>query len=109
MDAVARDVRHLQGWLAVTEARVRHAVSARWEADPAPDDPVRGLYISEADVDRLLAGPAPLEVAEVDARVAELEDEALREAERGRPLRLSRLAGTFGIFRFWRWRWLWRR
>ena len=36
------------------ELRIRQAVAARRANDPDPDDPVRGLYISEEQVDRLL-------------------------------------------------------
>lgn len=41
------------------EARVRGVVAERRADDPAPDDPFRGLYLSEEAVDRVLdrAGP----------------------------------------------------
>ncbi len=99
MDNATPDLDHLRGWLAVTEARVRHAIAARWADDPTPDDPVRGLYISEADVERLLAGPAPLAVADVAERVAQLEADAQQAVEDGVPFRLTTLAATFGLAR----------
>nr|WP_234320481.1 ATP-binding protein [Streptomyces sp. SBT349] len=40
-----------------TERRVRRAVDARRGTDPWPDDPMRGLYLSEEAVDRFLAAP----------------------------------------------------
>ena len=46
---------HLLGRLGIVEARVRAAVSARRAADPNPDDPFRGLYLSEDHVERLLS------------------------------------------------------
>ncbi len=48
---------HLLGRLRVLEAAVRQAVAARRAVDPGLDDPFRGLYIGDDDVDRLLAGP----------------------------------------------------
>ena len=47
---------HLLGRLAVVEERVRRAVAGRRELDPQPDDPFRGLYLSEEAVERVLAG-----------------------------------------------------
>ena len=43
--------------LALLEARVRAAVDGAGAADPDPDDRFRGLYISDDQVDGLLAGP----------------------------------------------------
>ncbi|WP_412542445.1 ATP-binding protein [Longispora sp. K20-0274] len=40
--------------LAGLEQRVRVAVAARRAADPAPDDPFRGLYLSDEAIDALL-------------------------------------------------------
>lgn len=42
--------------LSDVEGQVRHAVAARRTGDPAPDDPYRGLYLTPAAVDRILAG-----------------------------------------------------
>ena len=42
------------------ETRVRLAVDHRRGADPAPDDPFRGLYVNDEMVERLLGDPDPL-------------------------------------------------
>ena len=62
------------------EQRVRDLVAERRADDPAPDDPFRGLYLTDDAVDRLLQDPSgrardagPDHLAELDA-----------EAERGR-------------------------
>ena len=47
-------VAHLLGRLGVIEDRIRALVLARRADDPHPDDPFRGLYLSEEMVDRLL-------------------------------------------------------
>src|SRR5436305_798677 len=49
---------HLFGRLGVIEAAVRATVSDRRMGDPQPDDPFRGLYVSDDHVDKLLEGPA---------------------------------------------------
>jgi hypothetical protein len=54
MSAVASSTEQLLGRLRVLEARVRAAVARRREDDPNPDDPFRGLYLTDEDVDRLL-------------------------------------------------------
>ena len=46
---------HLLGRAGLVEQRVRALVAARRSDDPAPDDPFRGLYLSEHAVDALLA------------------------------------------------------
>jgi hypothetical protein len=43
--------------------RVQRAVEARRSRDPDGDDPFRGLHVSEEQVESLLAGRPPLEVA----------------------------------------------
>ena len=63
--------------LALVEARVRAAVDRRRADDPDPDDRFRGLYISDAQVDALLAGP-PGTLVRAPA------DDALRPARRRR-------------------------
>jgi len=50
---------HLLARAGRVEDRVRRLVAARRLDDPNPDDPFRGLYLSEDAVDRLLAAPAP--------------------------------------------------
>ncbi|HEY2724161.1 MAG TPA: ATP-binding protein, partial [Pseudonocardiaceae bacterium] len=90
---------HLLGRLAVVEERVRREVSARRELDPQPDDPFRGLYLSEEAVERVLAGrlsgAAPDPVA--DAHLAAVET-AADEAERaGASIRLRTLARAMAL------------
>ncbi|MEW2546300.1 ATP-binding protein [Streptomyces sp. NPDC047002] len=43
--------------LRLVEERVRHAVAVRRAADPDPDDPYRGQYLTPDAVGRLLEGP----------------------------------------------------
>jgi Winged helix domain, variant/ATPase family associated with various cellular activities (AAA) len=47
----------LAAFLSIVEDRVRGAVAARRAGDPRPDDPFRGLYLSDDDVDRILDIP----------------------------------------------------
>ncbi|MEO5680408.1 MAG: AAA family ATPase, partial [Acidimicrobiales bacterium] len=90
---------HLFGHLSVIEAAVRATVDARRTDDPQPDDPFRGLYVSDDHVDLLLAGAAP-EPAEVEgARQARERIEADADAAEagGHLLRLRHLARSFGL------------
>lgn len=65
-------LRYLLHRVGLVEDRIRLLVTQRRQDDPAPDDPFRGLYITEDDVDRLLSDrrrPSPdpmLDVAELD-------------------------------------------
>jgi len=90
---------HLLGRLAVVEERVRRAVAARRELDVQPDDPFRGLYLSEEAVGRVLAGrlvpAAPDPVA--DAHLAAVEEAADADARGGTLVRLRELARDFGL------------
>jgi ATPase family associated with various cellular activities (AAA) len=90
---------HLLGRLEVVGRRVGAAVEWRRAGDPDPADRFRGLHISPAQVEALLAGhPAPAppdpEAAEVLRRVEARADEA---AAAGEDLRLRRLAASFGL------------
>jgi hypothetical protein len=92
----ARDpsLAHLLGRLAALEAAVQAAVASRRAADPGLDDPFRGLYLGDEDVDRVLAAtlPRPGPTAAAD-RVRRQADEAAARAEAaGAPVRLRRLA-----------------
>src|SRR5450759_5250014 len=61
-------VRHLAARLELVEARIRVAVARRRATDPDPDDRFRGLYVSDVQVDEMLAGtPVPLLPAAPDA------------------------------------------
>jgi hypothetical protein len=91
-------VAHLLGRLEVVEARVRALVAHRRADDPDPDDPFRGLYLSEQQVTRLLRlrePPVPDPLAA--ARLAEVEASADRADSKGQPVRLRELAGRFGL------------
>jgi hypothetical protein len=93
---------HLLARLEIVEARVRAAVQRRRADDADPNDRFRGLYISDAQVDGILAGPGgawvPDEVdASTTATVVEMEA-AADDAERaGADLRLRRIARSFGL------------
>ena len=91
------DLAYLLGRAQLVEARVRTLVAQRRAGDPAPDDPFRGLYVSEETVDQLLATepPAAHPLAS-DARTALERDAAAAEAG-GATLRLRRLARTAGL------------
>jgi ATPase family associated with various cellular activities (AAA) len=59
----------LLGRLAGLERRIREAVVARRADDPAPDDPFRGLYLSDEVIDSLLASrrePHPAAIGQAD-------------------------------------------
>jgi winged helix domain-containing protein/ATPase family protein associated with various cellular activities (AAA) len=91
---------HLYGRLAIVEARVRAAVDRRRATDPDPDDRFRGLYISDAHVDQLLAGRGRIDVGpqpELDQAVDRLEARAVLAEAAGQDLRLRRLATSFGL------------
>jgi len=86
---------HVLGRVAVVEERVRALVDARRADDPQPDDPFRGMYLSDEMVDHLLGGPAPgLPPTPADEVLAACEQQA--DAAVGR-LRLRELAQEFGL------------
>src|SRR5687768_4626863 len=85
--------------LAVVEARVRRAVALRRGTDPNPDDPFRGLYLSDEAVALVLDGDrAPLAPDALEAdRLAAAEQAADLAEAAGADLRLRRLAADFGL------------
>ncbi|MBI2782342.1 MAG: ATP-binding protein [Chloroflexi bacterium] len=93
---------YLFGRLSIVEARVRAAVERRRADDPDPGDRFRGLYISDAQVDGLLAG-AGASLAEEAWTTAAIDalatlDRAADAAEAaGRDVRLRRLARAFDL------------
>ena len=90
---------HVLRRLELIEARVRTAVARRRTADPETDDRFRGLYISQAHVDRLLAekaGPMPPDAGAAKAR-EEIEAAADGAERDGADLRLRRLARAFRL------------
>jgi hypothetical protein len=94
--------RHLAGRLGLVADRVRLAVDRRRAGDPDPDDRFRGLYVSDAQVDHLLAGGhgplvVPAEADDAAQRLAAVEHEADAAEAAGADLRLRRLARTFDL------------
>jgi hypothetical protein len=90
---------HLLGRIAALQASVQACVAARRAADPGLDDPFRGLYLGDDDIDRVLAAvvprPAPAaEAAEIRARADEA---AAAAATGGADIRLRRLARDAGL------------
>lgn len=89
---------HLLGRVGAIEDRIRRLVSVRRAADPQPDDPFRGLYLSDEMVDRLLAGvPGIPDWSDASARLAACELSADLAEAAGHPLRLRRLAEAFEL------------
>ncbi|MEV0292367.1 ATP-binding protein [Nocardia sp. NPDC050710] len=89
-------LRYLLARAAIVEARVRRAVAQRRVGDPQPEDPFRGLYLSEDAVDRLLqathepVGPDQPELELVAAA------DAVARAD-GASMRLLRVSEAFGL------------
>ena len=94
---------YLFGRLAIVEARVRAAVDRRRADDPDPGDRFRGLYISDAQVDGLLAGrrrrPRRGGVDRGGGRRARRPRRAAADAAEaaGADIRLRRLARAFEL------------
>jgi len=82
---------YLLARVALVEDRIRALVQHRRQDDPAPDDPFRGLYLSEEAVDRLLApsddAPPPSTAGRMSVEQAADRTEAADEV-----VRLRRLA-----------------
>jgi AAA+ superfamily predicted ATPase len=81
---------HLFARISLVEARVRVLVDHRRQDDPAPDDPFRGLYLTDEDVDRLLATRAPGPSRD-DTELAEIERGCDAAEQAGSPSRLRSL------------------
>ncbi|WUH95883.1 ATP-binding protein [Streptomyces sp. NBC_00433] len=81
--------------LALVEQRVRRAVAARRAGDPEPDDPFRGIYLSDDAVRRLLDDPAA--VPEPDPSDRERRAELDARAAADPTLRLVSLERDFGL------------
>src|SRR5256714_14936823 len=90
---------HVLRRLELIEARVRAAVARRRTTDPETDDRFRGLYISQAHVDRLLAEKSAPPAPDAGAAKAREDIEAAADqAEReGAHPRLRRLAHNFHL------------
>ncbi len=91
------DLAYLLGRAQLVEARVRELVALRRADDPAPDDPFRGLYVSEETVTRLLAAEQPVDQSSDREARAALEADADAVETGGRQLRLRRLARMAGL------------
>ena len=85
--------------LALVEERVRRAVTVRRGTDPDPDDPFRGLYLSDEAVRRLLDEPPAVPAPDaVDAeRLAAVEERAAAAESAGAAPRLRRVQRDFGL------------
>jgi hypothetical protein len=102
LDRVNADpsVAYLLARLAVLEARVRAAVARRRATDADPNDRFRGLYISDAQVDELLAGNRSLgstDDPEIGALSSAAEDEADAAERSGATIRLRSLGASFDL------------
>jgi hypothetical protein len=82
---------------AAVEQRVRQLVAERRATDAAPDDPFRGLYLTEDAVD-LLLGSGPAEGVAIDHEQLVRLDAAAEQSEHsGTDIRLRRLASEAGL------------
>jgi len=89
---------HVLSRLAVAEARVRDAVLRRRSGPREGPDPLRGLYLSDGEVDRLLAlPPAAGQNPEIDEVLGRVEADADRAEAAGAVLRLRRMERVFGL------------
>ena len=90
---------HVLRRLELIEARVRAAVARRRTTDPETDDRFRGLYISQAHVDRLLAPKAVPTAPDAGAARAREDIELAADAaeHEGTDLRLRRLSHAFRL------------
>jgi hypothetical protein len=93
--SASASVEHLLERLALVERRVRRAVALRRSDDPAPDDPYRGLYLTDDAVDRVLAGRPP--PSGPDPAYTELADRIEQRARHRGSSRLRDLTDRFGL------------
>lgn len=97
MSRLVSSTEYLLGRAMLVEDRVRALVAHRRSTDPAPDDPFRGLYLSDDVVARLLA-PAPPDLpAPSGLARAALEGRADEAETAGGALRLRDLARRAGL------------
>jgi hypothetical protein len=95
--SAAASLGYLLGRAALVEQRVRELVATRRTDDPTPDDPFRGLYLTDDAVGRLLEG-SPAEPVTVEAEQLAALDAETEEAERsGATVRLRRLTRDAGL------------
>jgi len=101
-DATDWSTAYLLARLQLLRARVEAVVAARRKTDFNPDDPFRGLYVDDAEVDRLLAvrdglSPHPPPDPEWEAAHGALEERATAVESDGAVLRLRQLRATFEL------------
>ncbi len=89
-------VGYLLARVRLVENNIRMLVAHRRIGDPAPDDPFRGLYLSEEAVDRILAGPSHPPEADVALR-QQVELAADTASAGGSTPRLRQLADDFRL------------
>ncbi|HEY0357218.1 MAG TPA: ATP-binding protein, partial [Mycobacteriales bacterium] len=89
---------HLLARVAAVEERIRALVESRRVDDPQPDDPFRGLYLSDDAVDRLLASAVGTpQWSGGDPRLDACEAAADAAQAAGHRIRLRELAERFGL------------
>ncbi len=96
METPLDSTRYLLGRAMLVEERIRTLVAHRRSHDPAPDDPFRGLYLSDDVVDALLSPTPPAPDPPRQARW-EFEDRADLAESEGTELRLRALARAAGL------------
>lgn len=87
---------HLFGRVGLIEARVRALVGHRRSGDPNPDDPFRGLYLTDDDADRLLEERPPDPVRD-DADLQRVERDCDAAESAGSRSRLRDLQRACGL------------
>jgi hypothetical protein len=94
--------RYLLERLTLVEARVRAAVEQIRRTDPSVEDPFRGLYVSNDDVERILSSGIPTLYGGAfsgdEHKLVERETDALEDA--GFTIRLRHLGRAFGLALF---------
>ena len=97
--AVQPSASYLLARMSIVEGRVRALVAKRRSDDPAPDDPFRGLYISDEQVDALLDSGTASRVVDWDdgPAIEELDREAADMEAAGTQVRLRALARVAGL------------
>ncbi|WP_223406440.1 ATP-binding protein [Occultella gossypii] len=91
-------ITHLLGRLGVIEERIRGLVTQRRAHDPQPDDPFRGLYLSDEAVEAILERRPELPLSTTaSARLTDCERTADTAQRSGARLRLREVADRFGL------------
>lgn len=89
--------RHLLSRVRLVESRVHALVEFHRQDDPNPDDPFRGLYLGDEDVDRLIAARRPGPERD-GAELQQVEQLADQEQQRtGRRSRLRSFQDAFAL------------